>query len=153
MEDVQRSFTRRITGCRELTYWDRLKRLKMMSLQRRRERYCIIHVWKIYNGDAPNDIHMEFHTNDRLGIKAIIPPMSKIAKLSVRSEYDRSFKIRAAQLWNTLPAAVGNLGTLESFKVGLGQFLEQFPDTPPVPGYTPANDNSLLSWRWTSTRR
>ena len=153
LEDVQRSFTRRITGCRELTYWDRLKRLKMMSLQRRRERYCIIHVWKIYNGDAPNDIHMEFHTNDRLGIKAIIPPMSKIAKLSVRSEYDRSFKIRAAQLWNTLPAAVGNLGTLESFKVGLGQFLEQFPDTPPVPGYTPANDNSLLSWRWTSTRR
>ena len=152
LEDVQRAFTRRVSGCRDLMYWDRLKWLKIMSLQRRRERYCIIHVWKILNGHAPNDVGMQFETRERHGIKAMIPPTSKVAQLSVRSDYDRSFKIRAAQLWNLLPAVTGKLGNLDSFKIGLCRFLEQYPDTPPVTGYTPANDNSLLSWRWTSMR-
>ena len=152
IENIQRSFTRRITGCRSMGYWDRLKRLKIMSLQRRRERYCIIHVWKILNGSAPNDIGMEFQTSERLGIQAKIPHMGKNAKMSVRTDYDNSFKVKAAQLWNLVPAGIGNLGTLESFKIGLSGFLEQYPDTPPVTGYTPANNNSLLSWRWTSTR-
>ena len=49
-------------GSRELIYWNRLKRLRIMSLQRIRERYCIIHVWKILDGYAPNDIGMEFQT-------------------------------------------------------------------------------------------
>ena len=35
LEDVQRSFTRKITGCKELTYHERLKKLKLLSLQRR----------------------------------------------------------------------------------------------------------------------
>ena len=39
IENVQRQFTRRITGCKNLDYWQRLKKLKLMSLQRRRERY------------------------------------------------------------------------------------------------------------------
>ena len=30
---------------------------------------------------------------------------------------------------------------------GLYQFQEQDPDAPPVMGYTPAKNNSLLSWR------
>ena len=153
LEDVQRSFTRHISGCRDMSYWDRLKRLKIMSLQRRRERYCIIHVWKILNGNAPNDIGMEFQTSERHGIKATIPSISKDAKMSVRSDYDKSFKVRAAQLWNLVPGGIGKLGTLDSFKIGLCRFLEQYPDTPPVTGYTPANNNSLLSWRWTSARQ
>ena len=41
--------------------------------------------------------------------------------------------------------------SLDGFKAGLGKFLEQYSDTPPVPGYTPINDNSLLSWRRTHT--
>ena len=49
LETVQRSFTRKISGCRDLQYWDRPKKLNLMSLQRRRERYSIIHVWKILN--------------------------------------------------------------------------------------------------------
>ena len=33
----------------------------------------------------------------------------------------------------------------DKFKVGLSSFIEQCPDTPPVTGYTPLNDNSLLT--------
>ncbi len=38
LENVQRAFTRKIEGCKDLQYWERLKKLKLMSLQRRRER-------------------------------------------------------------------------------------------------------------------
>ena len=60
LENIQRSFLRRIAGCGQLDYWDRIKKLRIMSLQRRRERYCIIQVWKILNGHAPNDIKIMF---------------------------------------------------------------------------------------------
>ena len=43
-----------ITGMQSLEYSERLVSLKLYSLQRRRERYCIIHVWKIIEGLVPN---------------------------------------------------------------------------------------------------
>ena len=42
IEKVQRDFLRNIPGLRELDYWDQIKNLKMLSLQRRLERYRII---------------------------------------------------------------------------------------------------------------
>ena len=33
LENVQRSFIRKILGCKDLTYWDRLKKLHLMSLR------------------------------------------------------------------------------------------------------------------------
>ena len=149
LENIQRCFIRKIAGLRDMSYWDRLKKLKIMSLQRRRERYCIIQVWKILNDHAPNDVKMQFNRHPRRGIKALIPQINTKAQLSVRSDYDSSFGVRAAQLWNILPANISQLETLESFKIGLGKFLEQFPDMPPVPGYSTANNNSLLSWKET----
>ena len=151
LENVQRAFTRKIAGCKDLQYWERLKKLKLMSLQRRRERYSIIHVWKILIGQAPNDTGFEFRSHQRHGIRAEIPRLNKSAQLSVRSDYDNSFRVRAAQLFNLLPCDLRSVKTLERFKAGLGSFMEQYPDTPPVPGYTPTNDNSLLSWRRTHT--
>ena len=47
---VQRSFTKHITGVHDLSYNERLKALKLYSLQRRRERYCIIYVWEVLEG-------------------------------------------------------------------------------------------------------
>ena len=88
LDNVQRSFTRKFQGCHDLSYWERLKKLKLMSLQRRKERYCIIHVWKILNGHAPNDINFEFSTNERLGVKTSLPPFNNMAQLSVKTDYD-----------------------------------------------------------------
>ena len=149
LENIQRSFTRKINGCRDLQYWDRLKNLNILSLQRWRERYCIIQVWKILNNHAPNDVGLEFKEHIRHGIRAEIPPMMKRSQLSVRTDYDNTFRVRAAQLFNVLPSELRSIKMLNSFKAGLGSFLEQCPDTPPVTGYTPMNDNSLLSWRRT----
>ena len=68
--------------------------------------------------------------------------------MSIRADYDKTFRVKAAQLFNLLPLELRTTRSttkLDSFKVRLGRFLQQYPDTPPVPGYTPANDNSLLS--------
>ena len=54
VEKVQRSFTIFISGVKGLSYPERLTVLELYSLQRRRERYIIIYVWKILEGLVPN---------------------------------------------------------------------------------------------------
>ena len=41
IENIQRNYTRKINGCQDIDYWARLKKLGIMSLQRRRERYVV----------------------------------------------------------------------------------------------------------------
>ena len=146
LENIQKQFTKRIKGLSELDYWERLNKLKLMSLQRRRERYIIIHTWKILNGKAPNNIGMTFYTSPRLGVRASIPTFSHKAQKSMSSAYDDSFGVKAARFWNILPKGVNSVNSLDPFKLALGAFLAQFPDKPPVSGYTPPNSNSLLEW-------
>ena len=54
LEQVQRNFLRKISGISHLPYWDQLKELKLYFLERRRERYMIIYVWRIIEGQVPN---------------------------------------------------------------------------------------------------
>ena len=54
LEKIQRPFTKQITGMIDMPYHEQLKSLGFYSLQRRRERYCIIYIWKIIEGLAPN---------------------------------------------------------------------------------------------------
>ena len=131
IENVQRYFTKRISSCSSLNSWDRLKKLKISSLQRRRERYIIIHTWKIANELAPNDIEMCFKYNKRLGYKAVVPALFKNAQRSVSTHYNNSFGVKAARLWNILPKYVNECTTFDSFKTALGSYLSNIPDTPP----------------------
>ena len=129
-----------------LDYWERLKELKLLSLQRRRERYTIIHTWKILNYKAPNNIGMKFYPSARLCIRTSVPKFNHQAQKSYSTAFDDSFGVKATKLWNTLPKSVNSITTLEPFKVALGSFMTQFPDKPPVTGYAPPNSNSLLEW-------
>ena len=54
IEKVQRSFTKHITGIKNKPYDERLKLLNLYSVQRRRDRYQIIYLWKIIEGLVPN---------------------------------------------------------------------------------------------------
>ena len=49
-----KSFTRKIKLNERLNYWERLKVLRLYSQERRRERYRIIYVWKIFENLAPS---------------------------------------------------------------------------------------------------
>ena len=126
-------------GLSKLDYWVRLKKLRLLSLQRRREWYNITNAWKILNGGGPNNIGMAFYSSSRLGVRASISTYSYKAQKYM-------FSVKAARLLNSLPKKVKEIKTLEPFKVALGEFLAKHPDQPPVTWYTPPNSNSLLDW-------
>ena len=146
IEDIQRFFTRHVCGLQDTDYWGRLKTLKLQSLQRRRERFVIIHVWKLLYKKVPNDINMEFYYNERLGWKTRLPKLYGRAKTSAKTLYDASFAVFGATLWNLLPKDVNIRDDLPSFKIHLGKLLDNIPDKPPVTGYTTQNKNSILDW-------
>ena len=149
LESVQRVFTSKVAGCRELAYWERLKLLKIQSLQRRRERYAIIHTWKILNNLTNNDIGLSFtdtENSSRTGITVTVPPVPRNVPARVVSLYEHSFAVKGPMLWNCLPKHVKGALTLSAFKGLLGDFLNQIPDMPPSTGYTGVNNNSILDW-------
>ena len=100
----------------------------------------------MYHGEAPNDIEMEFYTHDRLGVRVKVPLFNNTAQRSISTAYENSFATKAARLWNILPRNGNTQLTLSSFKTALGYFMDKFPDTPPITGYTPSNSNSLIAW-------
>ena len=145
LEQVQRRFTSKICSVQHLDYWERLKVLKLMSLQRRRERYQILYMWKLINGKVQNDVSVQWHTHGRRGIVVDIPRLpSNVAKIN--SLYDSSFKVYTAKLWNCIPKSVNTEQSLDLFKSKLDNFIMGVPDCPPVTGYSTANNNSLLDW-------
>ena len=140
VENVQRAFTRKIQGMKDLDYWQRLEALDLMSLQRRRQRYELIHVWKTYKGLVPNCVGMEFQIG-RLGVQAKTQKYPYWADTKRASQLYNSFSFRAPQLWNRLPREVNLSESLPGLKSNVGAFMNQFYDRPPVRGYvTVPND-------------
>ena len=88
IESVRRTFTSKIQSCRHLDYHERLKHLCLFSLQRRRERYIIIHMWKVLHDLSPNDLDISFGESGRVGIKAKLPALTRKCKTSAKSLYD-----------------------------------------------------------------
>ena len=146
LEGVQRHFTSRITGLSNLNYHERLNKLNLMSLQRRRERYIIITMFKILHDLMPNDLNIVFTHSDRRGTRAQVPPLSKSAATKAQTKYDQSFAVIGPRLWNCIPAETTKINKLASFKTSLGRYLKQIPDTPPTPGYPSSNHNSILDY-------
>ena len=146
VEEVQRKFTRWINSCAGMTYWQRLQHLQIQSLQRRRERFLIIEVWKVYRGLTPNTTNIRFTVHPRLGVKAELPSLNlyKRAQAVFRSLLEDSFGVRALQLFNKVPQEIIANTTLPSLKVHLGEWLSKIPDRPPVKGVPRIGDNSLL---------
>ena len=153
LEGVQRTFTARIAGVQHLDYWERLKKLAIMSLQRRRERYILLHMWKILNGSISNDLGVQFVSRPRTGFKAVVPPLRSGAPAYHQSLYDNSFAVNGPRLWNCLPPNVNKMGEFVSFKRHLKSLLQRIPDLPPVRGYTSPNNNSILAWRTDSATK
>ena len=79
-------------------------------------------------------------------MRVVLPALRKKAATSAKSNYDQSFVVRAAKLWNTLPRHVNTADALPAFKTALGNFLDTIPDNPPVSGCTTMNANSIIDW-------
>ena len=151
LEGIQRSFTSKIESVKHLNYWDRLKHLKLYSLERRRERYLIIYTWKILEGLVPNfssqSSKVSCFLSARHGRKCKIPPLKHRGKVgTIRENF---ICVKGPRLFNILPAHIRDMSgiSLDSFKGYLDKFLLTLPDEPSVSGYVAsraAESNSLV---------
>ena len=146
LEGVQRTFTAKICSVQHLDYWQRLKSLHLLSLQRRRQRYIIIHVWKILHGKCTNGAGIKFNNTLRRGQQALVPTLTKLSSQRNQTLYDQSLAVIASRLWNMVPPNLHSIENLDNFKSHLTDFLKKFPDEPQVPGYSSRTGNSLLEW-------
>ena len=68
IEKFEKAFTKHTKGFSSFSYQERLSNLKIYSIQRRRERYIVIYVWKILENLVPNLVKpLQFYVPDRRG--------------------------------------------------------------------------------------
>ena len=60
-------------------------------LQRRRERYIIIHTWTTITGYIPNDLGIQFVESRRFGIHATVPSLKTPASSKAKACYENLF--------------------------------------------------------------
>ena len=150
LESVQRAFTKRIRGLADLNYHQRLESLNLYSLERRRDRYIVLYVWRIINGFAPNleSQYSKINTQirNRRGLMCVVPPLAAVpARLQTIRE--SSFSVTGPRLFNSVPKELREFqGSLSVFKRRLDKYLCTVPDKPVLLGQPQAiNCNSLTS--------
>ena len=147
IENIQWYFVRKIKGTINLNYWQILTKFKLYSLQRHRERYMIIYIWKILESMVPNvgnSVIYDYH-----------PPHGRkcVIKLTNRNRFstilDKQVTVHGVKLFNIIPRSIRDLTgvKIECFKTSLDTFLGKIPDEPPATGHSSnkgGRTNSLL---------
>ena len=150
IESVQRNFTAQIAGMGELNYWQRLKALKLYSLERRRQRYIIIYVYKILINEVPNFENSKYkictYYNVRRGMLCRVPSVKTNAMAKYKTIKDNSFSVLGPKLFNSIPKELRQTSmSLDVFKQKLDVFLMQIDDKPVMPNYPqPERSNSII---------
>ena len=115
LELLQNNFLKKVHGSFQLTYWEHLEKLNVYSLERRREHYMIIYVWKILEKLVPNFSHLQnglevggikSYENNRLGRKCIVPTIKKSSFQQARCA---SLTVLGPRLFNCLPKHIRNI--------------------------------------------
>ena len=134
LEKIQADFTYRLLYTKDgerKNYWERLKILRLYSIERRFERYCVIFVYKILNNLVYNPgIGSTF--SERRGLKCSVPNYH--GKLR-----ESSFLVRGPKLFNSLPSEIRNFPfnkeisteqSMNNFKQALDDYLKTIEDKP-----------------------
>ena len=122
IESVQRQFTKRIDGLYNMSYSERLKHLKLPSLEYRRLRGDLIEVYKImhkiYDINTTNTL-FDLNTNPTRTNEF------KINKPRVETKmYQFFFTNRVINTWNKLPSSIVSAESLNVFKIGVDKHFE-----------------------------
>ena len=114
IESIQRSFTKRLPGFQNLSYSDRLTKLKLQSLEHRRLIFDLMLCYKIVHGSSailfsdffslPNNQNLRGHP-----FRISIP----IARNNIRKHF---FAVRVIPIWNSLPLNLVTSPTEAIFK-------------------------------------
>ena len=118
LEDIQRYFTKRIIGLYNTSYEERLRKLKLPSLNFRRLRGDRIEVSKIIHNIYDPLTTQKFF---KLELNSVTRTNGyKITKNRTNTTpYQHFFSNRITNPWNSLPAKVVNAETVNSFKNAL----------------------------------
>ena len=112
IEDVQRRSTKLLASLKNLTYPQRLARLKLPSLEHRRKRGDLIEMYKythsIYQCDNP-----KFQRNETITRGHSLKMEKGHHRLKLRGGY---FTMRVITLWNNLPEEVVSAPSVNAFK-------------------------------------
>ena len=126
-------------------YWDKLKSLQIQSLQRRRERYQIIYVWKILEKLVPNIENQIIERNSsKRGRHCFQKTIKRSPYQNLRSHRSQYYGVK---LFNCIPKKIRNMKdySKEKFKNALDKYLKLIPDEPQIPGIQlRTNSNSIL---------
>jgi len=137
LDAVQWSFLRKIRGTKDDDYWTCLKKMKVYSLQRRRERYRIIYTWKILENLVPNpNGQIKCSTHLRLGRLCTLPKPLRSKKY--QQAYQGSLPVQGVKLFNAMPKQIREMTNipLQTFKRALDKHLALIPDEPLLHNYT-----------------
>ena len=139
LEKVQRSFTKHITGIKNKPYDERLKLLNLYSIQRMRDRYQIIYLWKKI-GELVSHLStpITFTYSERRDRSCVVSHvnMGRLGTLSYNS-----LRWRSITMFNKLPKYVRIVSScfVYKFKSQLDKHLRNMVDLPCQSGF----NNSL----------
>ena len=104
-------------------------------------------MWKVLHGKTSNNLNIQFVSRQRLGNLAVIPSKSRSSSAANQTLFDQSFAVLSPIFWNAMPHHLNTIQGPELFKSQLIKFMLSIPDMPPIRGYTPPNNNSVLCWK------
>ena len=117
IESVQRTFTRSMPCCKDLSYRDRLKICGLVTLERRRLIADLILFYKIIHRLIETDL------TDSLTLSTSAITRGHPFKLAYNGARINSrlhfFSLRTTKVWNTLPAAVVCAQSVDGFRKGI----------------------------------
>ena len=137
-----------------LNYWQRLQKLKLFSLERRRERYVIIYLWKSWHNIVPS-IGLTVQSYDpEHGVFLHLPHLPKgKGKTHIRKLKERSIFYQGVRIFNSLPKELRMAKKTDPPKIPTSTSLAPpadnqattAEDVPPIDKYKSALDTYLLS--------
>merc|ERR1712121_240687 len=136
LERIQKNYTSKIKGLENLNYHERLIKLNLYSLERRRERFMIINAWEQLEGIKENVLRLEIGTiGRRRCIRSKTIPT--ILNGSNRTMIHYSTARQMERLFNALPYRIQKITGVktDTFKKKLDECLKDLPDTPKIDDY------------------
>ena len=123
-EQLQYNFLKKIKGMNNKSYDEILKKLRVYSLERRRDRYRVIYTWKILEGLVPG-MNLDSFKSERRG---------RLIKVPSNMHSDQTFKTFAIKAWNELPRKIRDLTkvSVDTFKSHLDKHLLCLEDYPHI---------------------
>ena len=127
LEEVQQSFLRKINGASR-DYHEATKELNMYSLERRRERYIIMQVWKMLENKVPDDLNIKLQSsiNSRRGRTCLIHKLTSTPS-HLQKAKQQTVRCFGIKIFNALPKPIRNITNVDTdqFKSAFDQFLKR----------------------------